>query len=229
MLLFLLGGDLKVFLEKIYVPVLGRPLIDWTILAALQAKCITEVVVSSEDDAILANAQPFGITLIKRPKALAADDTKTDPVILHVLTTLKQQNKTFDYLILLQATSPLRTGVDIDNAFKKISGSDATALISTAIPEHHPLKALMETSEGYLRGVANNKYVSEPRQSLPKAYFPNGAIYIVEVTAFLRTNTLFTDKIIGFPMSREKSFDIDTMEDIKKVESVGKKLLHYDS
>ena len=80
--------------------------------------------------------------------------------------------------------------------------------------------SIQNNENGYLEGIANNKYPFMRRQDLPKTFMPNGAIYIVSVKDFLKTKRLFTDKTISFEMSEEKSFDIDTKEDLNKCNDI---------
>ena len=199
----------------------GKPLIAWSIEAAIESKSIDKIVVTSDGDAILKASSKYAeVTLLKRPEELAQDHTPTAPVITHALETLGINPDTFDYLILLQPTSPLRTAVDIDLAFEAISTSKSNCLISVVEPEHHPLKSFKTNEKGYLEGLVNNEYPFTPRQELPKVFQPNGAIYIIKTSEFLQRKTFFTEETIAFEMSQEKSIDIDTVEDIKKIERI---------
>ena len=139
---------------------------------------------------------------------MAQDNSKTAPVLTHVLESLKEVK--YDYLILLQPTSPLRTTEDIDLAFEKLLNSEATSLISVCELEHHPYKSFKLDEKGYLQGIINNDYPFYPRQSLPKTYRANGAIYIIKVNDFVKDETLFTNKATHFEMSVEASLDIDS-------------------
>ena len=208
-------GGSKGIPRKNLVNFSGKPLMQWTIEAALESKYITDVVVSSDDDEILNEAQKNKKVLaLKRPIELAQDTSKTEPVLTHVLDSLNEIK--YDYLILLQPTSPLRTSEDIDFAFEKLQNSEATSLISVCELEHHPYKSFKVDEKGYLQGIINNNYPFYPRQELPKTYRANGAIYIIEVSAFLKKNTLLTNKTTHFEMSIESSLDIDTFDDIKQ-------------
>jgi N-acylneuraminate cytidylyltransferase len=193
----------------------GKPLMQWSIDAALKSKYITDVVVSSDNDEILNVAQlNEEVIVIKRPIELAQDTSKTAPVLTHVLESLKEVK--FDYLILLQPTSPLRTAKYIDLAFEKLLNSEATSLISVCELEHHPFKSFKVDEKGYLQGVINNDFPFYPRQSLPKAYRANGAIYIIKVNNFIKDETLFTNKATYFEMSIDASLDIDTLKDLRQ-------------
>ncbi len=199
----------------------GKPLISWSIEAAIESKFINKIVVTSDGDAILkASSKYEEVTLVKRPDELAQDQTPTAPVVTHALETLGINQDTFDYLVVLQPTSPLRTAEDIDLAFEVISTSKANCLISVVEPEHHPLKSFKANENGYLEGLVNNEYPFTPRQELPKVFQPNGAIYIIKTSEFLQRKTFFTEETIAFEMSPEKSIDVDTVEDIKKIERI---------
>lgn len=192
-----------------------KPLIQWSIEAAVQSQVITDIVVSSDDNEILAvAARNKNINLLKRPAELAKDDTRTEPVLVHALNALQETN--FDYFVLLQPTSPLRTARDIDAAFSKFINSKATSLISVCELTHHPYKSFKVDKNGFLEGILNNDYPFQPRQILPKTFKANGAIYIVEVHDFLKNKSFMTNKTMYFEMSLEKSLDIDSVNDLKK-------------
>jgi len=207
-------GGSKGIPRKNLVNFSGKPLIQWSIEAALKSKYITDVIVSSDDDEILNEAQKNKEVLaLKRPIELAQDTSKTEPVLTHVLDSLNEIK--YDYLILLQPTSPLRTFKDIDVAFEKLLNSKATSLISVCELEHHPYKTFNIDENGYLKGIINNDFPFYPRQVLPKTYRANGAIYIIKVEEFMKKNTLLTNKTIHFEMSIESSLDIDTKKDLR--------------
>lgn len=195
----------------------NKPLIEYSIEAAIKSKYIDEVVVTSDDDTIIAIAQKHAISIIKRPSFLAQDNTNTASVVSHVLDNLSQG---YDILILLQPTSPLRDEKDIDSAIENFMSKDADALISVREPKHSPFKAFTCNTDGFLEGIVNNKYPFMPRQELPVAYYPNGAIYIIKVQEFIKNKTFFCQKTIPFYMNEIKSIDIDTYEDLIKIEKI---------
>jgi CMP-N-acetylneuraminic acid synthetase len=202
-------------------PIGGKPLICWSIEAAIKSNCIDKIVVTSDGDDILEISSKYEeVTLLKRPEELAQDNTPTAPVVLHALETLGVTKDTFDFLILLQPTSPLRTATDIDDAFKTMNASDANALISVIAPEHHPLKCFKANENGFIEGLVNNEFPFMPRQELPKVFQPNGAIYIIGIEEFLSREAFFTDKTIPFEMSADKSTDVDTLQDIYNIEQI---------
>lgn len=210
-------GGSKGLPGKNIIELAGKPLISWTIEASLKSKYITKTIVSSDDNNILEISIKFGVETIKRPNELALDTTPSEPVIEHVLKSIENFEQ-YDYLILLQPTSPLRDENDIDEAIELLIEKNASGLISTKFIDNKILKAFKNDENGYLEGIANNNYPFMRRQDLPNVYMPNGAIYIVSVNEFIKTKKLFTDKTISFVMSEEKSLDIDTLEDLKKCE-----------
>jgi len=212
-------GGSKGLPRKNIIDLAGKPLISWTIDASLTSKHITKTIVSSEDDEILKISQQYGADIIKRPTELAHDSSNSEDVIKHVLEEFTKANTIFDYIVLLQPTSPLRSADNIDSAFEIIFNTNATAIISVCEIDNKVLKAFLKTNVGYLKGISNNSFPFMRRQDLPKVLLPNGAIYIISTSEFLQNNKLFTDKTLPYQMSKNESVDIDSIEDIYKIES----------
>ena len=198
----------------------GKPLISYTINASIKSKYITKTVVSSDKKKILNIAKRYKADILKRPKKYAVDKSSSEVVVRHTLKELKKQKLIFDYIILLQPTSPLRDQNDIDKAFKLFFKTKATSLISVKNIDNKILKAFIETKDGYIKGISNNKYPFMPRQNLPKTYISNGAIYIIKVKKFLKSNSFFTNKTVSYIMNYMKSLDIDTQEDFDNIEKL---------
>lgn len=213
-------GGSKSIPRKNLVPVNGKPLIAYTIEAALKARHISKVVVSSEDEEILTVAEKYGAELINRPPELATDTAMPEQVVYHAIKELERQGEIFDVLALLQPIAPLRDHDDLDQAFDLFYAKDATALISVYEPLHTPYKTFKLSKKGFIVGLVNNKYPFTRRQDLPQAFMPNGAIYIININDFIQTQCLFTSKTTHFLMPLEKSIDIDSLEDIKELEKI---------
>lgn len=208
-------GGSKGLPRKNIINLAGKPLIAWTIEASLGSKYITKTIVSSDSNGILQVAKNYGSHILKRPGQLATDISSSEVVVKHALESIQEK---FDYVVLLQPTSPLRDTNDINSAFEKIFSLDATALISVCEYDNKILKAFKENKSKYIEGISNNKYPFMRRQDLPKTYMSNGAIYIIQVDEFLKNDSFFTDKTISFVMDEIKSLDIDTQDDLDKVE-----------
>ena len=214
-------GGSKGIPRKNIIPVCGKPLMAWTIEASLASKYITKTLVSSDDDEILEIADKFGAESIKRPNALATDEAGSEALITHALETEKLKGNDYEYVMLLQPTSPLRGTKEIDEAVKLLLASDAKALISVSTPEHTPYKAFRLNANGKLEGLIDNKTPFMRRQDLPQTFMPNGAIYMIDADLFLQSGSLFCEeRTIAYEMSREKSVDVDTMEDVVFIERI---------
>lgn len=194
----------------------GKPLIAWTIEASLSSKFITKTVVSSDDNEIIKISKQYKSDVIKRPSYLAQDTTSSEAVVNHVINELKKEAQIFEYIVLLQPTSPLRDVENIDAAFEILFNSDATALISVNEIDNKILKAFKDNEDGYIEGVSNNKYPFIRRQNLPKTYLSNGSIYIIEEKKFSKKKKFYTNKTIKYIMDGIKSLDVDTLSDLEK-------------
>jgi CMP-N-acetylneuraminic acid synthetase len=198
----------------------GKPLIAWTIEASLGSKYITKTVVSSDDKKILNISEEYGANTIRRPDDLASDVATSESVVKHAIDYLESMGEVFDIVILLQPTSPLRNCKDIDSAFEVMFDSSATAVISTCEFDNKILKTFIESSNGFLEGISNNKYPFMRRQDLPKVYMSNGSIYIIDTKTFKNVNSFMTDKTLNYLMPKKGSVDIDSSDDLIQVEKI---------
>lgn len=213
-------GGSKGIPRKNIVDVAGKPLMAWAIESAKKSKSIDRIVVSSEDDEILAVAKRYGAETIRRPNALAADNVPPEPSLTHALRELKKNKYVPDIIVYLQTTSPLRTAGDIKNALRAFLKSNATSLISVYTSpdlDKKVLRSFIINKKGFLSGTVNDRYPFMNRQALPEVFMPNGAIYIINNKEFLKTGTLFTSKTLPFMMEGEKNTDLDTYEDLEIV------------
>jgi CMP-N,N'-diacetyllegionaminic acid synthase len=209
-------GGSKSLPNKNILNLMGKPLVAWTIIASRQSRYISKTVVSSDDDEIIKISKAFLADTIQRPPHLALDETPTEPVLEHALELLTNDGEYYDYIMLLQPTSPLRNSKHIDDAIEYLLRSDANALISIYETNNKILKAFSKTENGYIHGLINNKYPFARRQDLPKIYMSNGAIYLIKTDVFLITKKLITDRTIGYIMGEEESLDIDLKSDLNK-------------
>lgn len=193
----------------------GKPLVAWTIEAALRSKYINRTIISSDDQKVLNIAKVYGVEFIKRPKKVSEKSNYAPrPVILHTLDYLKKhKNYEPDIIIYLQSTSPLRTYQDIDKAVKIMFAKKAGGVISVCKANKKYFWSLFLGKNGFLKKI-NEKFGLINRQKVPALYMPNGAIYIMKKDFFMETKTLFTKKSIPYVMSLEKSIDIDTSDDL---------------
>lgn len=193
----------------------GKPLIGWSIEAGVKSRYIDKVIVSSDSDEILQISQKYGAATIKRPNELANETATTFDAIEHTLA----QCSGYDYVVLLQPTSPFRNEHHIDNAIELLSQKSADAVISVCETEHSPLWSNTLPSDNSLDGFVSDSIKNLPSQSLPLYYRLNGAIYICQTNRLLEEKTfLFRDNIFAYVMDKDCSVDIDTALDFKVAE-----------
>ncbi|MCB1302840.1 MAG: acylneuraminate cytidylyltransferase family protein [Leptospiraceae bacterium] len=193
----------------------GKPLLAWTVEAAIELDRPSRVVVSSDSDEIGRVASRFGAEYLRRPAELARDDSLSIDVLSHAVESLGPfENPEEVILILLQPTSPFRTTQDIERAVTMIAEQKADAAISVVEPGHSPLKAFITDDRGFLKAAVNPDYPFLPRQKLPQAYMANGAIYALRLDRFLFKPGFLTDRTGFIVMSPEASIDIDSPEDL---------------
>ena len=200
----------------------GKPLLQYTIDAANNATKLTKVILSSDDEAIMAIAKDFDIEVpFTRPQDLAQDDTPTLAVIQHALRFYMARGIHFDAVCLLQVTSPFKTGAFIDAAIQKFITSDCDALISVQeIPEeYNPHWAFKENETGNLELFTGASQIIARRQDLPKTYHRDGLIYITKTQVLLKKNSLYGSKLAYIKSPGTYTINIDTMADWEQAEA----------
>ena len=184
----------------------NKPLIAWSIEAGIKSKYIDKVIVSSDNDKILNVSKDYRSNIIKRPKKFSNDKSKIFHTIKHVL----DREKKYDYVVLLQPTSPLRNYKHIDEAIKFLNAKKADAIISVREVNHNPLWCNVLPANKSLVNFIKKKTKGIRSQDLKKFYKINGAIYICKVDKFLKEKGFFLKKsIYAFIMNKASSIDID--------------------
>lgn len=195
----------------------GKPLIGWTIDAAKSSKYIDRLILSSEDDEIIKTAQDLGCEVpFKRPFELAKDKTHGIKPILHAL----EQSPGYDYVMMLQPTSPLRLTDDIDECIEKIIDEKAKSCVSICEPSKSPYWMYNINLKSELSPILPEFSLIPRRQDLPSVYALNGAIYIAEVNWLQNNRNFISKETIGYIMPQERSFDIDTILDFEICEHI---------
>jgi len=205
-------GGSKRLPKKNLLELAGKPLIAWSIEAALESKYIDKVIVSSDHDGILHIAQKYKSDIIKRPSELASDTATTFDVLKHVVENVVA----YDYIVLLQPTSPLRTSKDIDTAIEMLMQKEADGIISVSEMEHSPLWANTLPNDNNMQNFLDEKLLNRRSQELEKFYRLNGAVYIAKIEKFLQEKGFFLkENIFAYEMPKERSIDIDTRLDFE--------------
>lgn len=196
----------------------GKPLIAWTIQEAKKSKYIDRTILSSDDKKIISVAKKFGCEVpFIRPANLALDDTPGIKVVLHAIDEIGCK---YDYVVLLQPTSPMRTFKDIDSCLKICEENLAPVCVSLCEPEKSPYWMFRIDPDERLVPLIHLEQQSPNRQNLPKAYSLNGAVYVARTDWLKSSKTFLAEETISYLMPRERSLDIDTKLDLKICEII---------
>ncbi len=199
----------------------GKPLIVWTIEASQKAECFDQIVVSTDDEEIAEVSRSYGASIpFMRPRRLAQDDTPGVSPVLHALEILPK----FEWVMVLQPTSPLRTASDIQHSIAFCNDSKSSSLVSVTQASEHPYWMFTMDNKGLLKNaIPENNDVSR-RQDLPSLYTLNGAIYLAHRQWLFRHKTLRGPDTVGYVMPNERSVDIDTPLDWELAEHLLSKI-----
>jgi CMP-N,N'-diacetyllegionaminic acid synthase len=205
-------GGSKGIPRKNLAPVAGKPLLAWTIEAALGASSLAAVAVSTEDAEIAAVARALGADVLERPASLAADDTPMLEVVVHALDELPG----YDAVCLLQPTSPLRRSTHVDEAVRLFGEAQVDAVVSVTETPHQFLPdSLMRLEAGRL--VALRPGSPTLRQDKAVLYARNGPAILVARVAGLAGRGLYGGVVAPYVMELLESLDVDDAADLTLV------------
>lgn len=198
-----------------------KPLIAYTIEVALQSTKINKVVVSTDNRSIAKIAEKYGAQVpFFRPQRLAQDTTPMSDVIQHTVKSLEKKGEKYDYILILQPTSPLRRLIDINKAINKIITLKTDSVISVCQTEYSPYWMKVINNDRIFPLIKGEEYTR--RQDLPPVYRLNGAIYLIK-RENLMTKNIFGNICRPLIMAVENSIDIDTIDDLHKAELILKR------
>lgn len=208
-------GGSKGIKDKNIFEIEGKPLIAYTIDEAKKSRYIDEIIVSTDSEKIKKVSLDYGASVpFIRPGDLSTDKAATIDVVIHALNYLKDKNMKYDYLVLLQPTSPLRKVMDIDEAIKTFANNGERGLASVSKVSDSPILIRnLDENSGKMKRLIDIKS-SIRRQDMPVFYRINGAIYINLINE-ISENTSLNDNECYYVMSREHSVDIDEYVDIE--------------
>ncbi len=205
-------------------PLAGKPLIGWTIEQALKSRLIDRVLVSTDDVTIAKKAKGFGADIpFMRPAWLAKDSSKIIDTLIYTLDQMEKRGESFDYLALLEPTSPLRRKNDIDDALRKLISNThyADSIISVGeIALEHPVYAKKINPGGRISNYFKTGLSHALRQDVPPAFFPYGVIYASKVTAIRKLREVYGGRVIAHHIERWQNYEINDIYDFLCVESV---------
>lgn len=198
----------------------GKPLIAYSIEAAKQSKYIDYILVSTDDYKIKEVSLQYGASVpFLRPEEISNDTAKSIDVVIHGINYLEESGEEFDYVVLLQPTSPLRTSQDIDEAIEIIIKNEKESLVSVCEVAENPV-LMRIIKDNSLQEIINFHGDNLRRQDLPTVYIFNGALYINKVSILLKDKAFVNGKTLPYIMEKEKSIDIDNKIDAKLAELI---------
>lgn len=192
-----------------------KPLIAWTIEAAKKSRFINRIVVSTDSNEIAEVSKKYGAEVpFIRPAELASDTASTMDVIFHCIDFLKSKNEVYDFVVLLQPTSPLRNAKDIENAFQLLS-SETKAVVSVCETKHPPFWSNILPNDLSMKDFIRPAVRNKRSQDFPIYYRLNGALYISDVEYLTNNNGFMGESTKAFIMPQNRSVDIDSEIDFE--------------
>ncbi|WP_417835864.1 cytidylyltransferase domain-containing protein [Thalassospira tepidiphila] len=198
----------------------GKPLITYCINAALQAKSVNKVIVSTDGEQIADIAESAGAEIIMRPSSISGDASSSEDAVIHALEKLQKESSLTEYTFFAQCTSPLTSSHDFDNAMQAMQEGNYDSLFA-ATKFHHFL--WKKDQDGYAIGINHDPSERRKmRQELAPEYLEAGAFYLFRTLSFLQFKHRFFGRIGIYEIPDERLFEIDTHSDIIKANSLMK-------
>jgi CMP-N,N'-diacetyllegionaminic acid synthase len=219
-------GGSKRLINKNRLLLDGKPLIEWTLNAAKNSRLLDKIIVSTDSKEIKKITENNKIDVpFLRPDYLSTDKSSSESAVIHALDWLENNEKIFfDYVVLLQPTSPFRTGDYIDKTIDMIlKEKTADCLVSTKKIDKRLYLIKSINTKGYLTDFLVQYNTKRKCSNIPKLVVPNGAIYIIKVDILKQFKTFYPPKTITFEMDTISSLDIDTKEDFELAQLVANK------
>lgn len=200
----------------------GKPLLQYTAEAALAARRLTHVALSTDDQEIARMGRAFGLEVpFLRPAALAQDSTPTLPVVQHALQWFADHGTPMDAVCLLQPTNPLRRASDIDAAIElfEASGADAVIAMRPVPHEYNPHWVYFQAADQSVHLSTGEATPIPRRQDLPPAFHREGSLYVTRARLVLDEGTLYGRRTIPYIVDAERSVNIDDEADWLRAEA----------
>lgn len=206
-------------------PLGGKPLLAWPIEAARKSRYVDRVLISTEDADFAAIAQAAGADApFLRPVELASDTSPSIDFLLHTLDTLAASGEHYDYLALLEPTSPLTEASDIDAALETLveRQNEAESIVGvTAVTASHPAFAVHITAGGLIQPHSAPIFGQMPRrQDIQPLYSLDGSLYISTTKELRRERGFYHQKTLPYVTPRWKSFEVDDLVDFICIEAI---------
>ncbi|HLG03999.1 MAG TPA: acylneuraminate cytidylyltransferase family protein [Bacteroidia bacterium] len=208
-------------------PMNGKPLLHWTVKTALESLEDVDgrVVVSTDNEEIAAVAKSSGAEIpFMRPPELARDESTSMEVVLHALEFFAKQGESFDYICMLEATSPQRDKDDVLCALNLLMQTPrAESIVGISAAESsHPAFLALKDEKHFIRPYEGEKFVFKRRQEIDEVYFFEGSLYISAVAALKKKQSFYHEKTLGYEIPKWKSYEVDDLVDFLIIERLMK-------
>ncbi|MFT5926926.1 MAG: CMP-N,N'-diacetyllegionaminic acid synthase [Candidatus Azotimanducaceae bacterium] len=210
------GGSKGIPRKNIY-PMLGKPLIAWSIEQALKCDGIDSVWVTSDSDEILSVAEEYGASPLVRSAEIAGDLATSESAWIDALNQIESSGVDVSVLVGMQATSPVRESSDLKGALEKFKSGGYDSLLSVTLVEDY---FVWRKSAQGLESVNYDFKSRKRRQEIQPSYLENGSFYVFTPTLLRETNNRLGGKIGMFELARHKMYQVDTFEDIALIEAI---------
>lgn len=204
-------------------PLCGKPLLQYTVEAALGARLLTRVILTTEDETLAQLGEQYGVEVpFLRPGHLALDETPMLPVVQHAVNFMEQYGQRFDAICLLQPTHPMRQAQDIDACIELLKSSDADSVVTTLSvpPEHNPHWVYFQNDLGLLQISTGESEPIPRRQELPAAFYREGSVYVTKRDVLMEGNSLYGSRLVGYLLNPQMSVNIDSPNDWSRAEAL---------
>ena len=212
------GGSKGVPRKNLRV-VAGKPLLAWTLQAARDAKTVDEVVLSSDDEEILALGRDFGVTTVQRPDELSGDVAKQEDAVLHAMDEVERRGPAGDLIVLLAPTNPLRDAALVDEVVSRHARHPrAKATLTVVECEHHPLRSNALPEDGSMAGFIPAELKWKNRQELPRYYRISGSVCVADWAYFRSEKSFLASQTFAHVTDSRSGLDVDSEVDLHLAE-----------
>ncbi len=205
----------------------GKPLLAWPIAAARASAHVDRVIISTDDQGFADIAVAHGADApFLRPAELASDTAPSIDFILHAVDTLAEAGDHYDYVVLLEPTSPLTEGSDVDAALEQLVVADADAIVGVSkLEAAHPAFAVRRAVDGAITPYASATFGDMPRrQDIEPLFVLDGALYISTIEALRRERGFCHTRSLGYESARHKAHEVDDLVDFICIEAIASNL-----
>lgn len=195
----------------------NKPLIEWTINSALKSKLVDKVIVSSDSKKILSLSRKLGANVVLRPRNISGDSASVESAIKHYI---QNTNETFNVIVLMSPTSPIRKIKDVDNAIKEFKQKKLDSCFSASKLSDFLIWKINRKTKKF-KSINYDFKNRSSRQKREPNYVENGSIYVFK-TSLLKHNNRIGGKVGMYLMNFWQSFELDEIDDWKLLETIQK-------